>query len=254
MVEKLKEYLNQDIKDRDYDEGLLLLVKLSKNRILRDRLSRKPWPDKLFYELEKILDKKEAMESEKSIANENTRAAAKKTKQNKSIPSKKSIVLPGELSEKSAPNRIRVIKGDQKINYEDLPEVLQQKWDENATLYKQGRSYHEKLKLMGDKTDEERAPIVQELSKISKLIRANWDTIDSWDGTFPLPGGTKPIDHKRISANRKYISSNLKKMEDNPGNTQLFSKIQERITELVNAKIEFSTDQVNRLKSLNFQV
>lgn len=51
-MDKIKQFLDAD--EPEYSTGLALLLKYSKNRGLHARLSRKPWPEKLKYELKKI--------------------------------------------------------------------------------------------------------------------------------------------------------------------------------------------------------
>lgn len=278
MVEKITTYLEQPVDERDYDEGLLLFTKASKNRILIQRLSRKPWPEKLFYELQKLLDhEKEVIEYHKkkiSAKAAATRAANKAKKEEEERLAKKAaekassadpdeddndppvIPMQNEFTEESKPGRIRVIKEDQTVSFDDLPEELQQKWTDNAEMYKEGRSLHEKAKLMEKATPEERQPIIARLGQLSDAIRANWDAIDNWkpgeDDKEPVKDETRAIDHKRVNSNKKYISSNLKKLEDKP-NPVLFQKLQERVKELVSIGHKFSADQENRLKNLKIE-
>ena len=273
MVEKIKKYLDQPVDERDYDEGLLLLSKSTKNRMLLQRLGRKPWPEKLHYELRKILDRKIAkIENYKNqIANKAaaTRAANKAKKEEKRLAKEAAAAskqgtgdddppiecLPFEFTEESKPGRVRVVKEDQKINFDDLPGELKLKWTQNAEMYKEARSLHEKLKLMKDATDDDRKPIITRLGQLSGSVRSNWDAIDNYDpNANPKETVKVDIDHKRISANRKYISSNLKKLEKDPDNKNLYAKIQERITELLGANISFSADQLKRLEELKFDL
>lgn len=273
MVEKIKIYLEQPVDERDYDEGLLLLTKASKNRILIQRLSRKEWPEKLFYELQKFLDHETAVieykKTKKADKAAVTRAANKLKKEqearikaeeeakNKEDGDDDPLVfqLPNEFSEESKPARIRVVKENQTVNFDNLPVELQAKWTENANMYKEGRSLHEKLKLMAEATDEDRKPVITRLSQLSEAIRANWDAIDNYDPTAAPKEKIKVVvDHKRINSNRKYISSNLKKLEKEPKNTVLFAKIQERVSELIKAGHQFSADQELRLKNLKFEM
>lgn len=273
MVEKINTYLEQPIDERDYDEGLLLLSKASKNRVLIQRLSRKEWAEKLFYELGKIVQyEQDVIEYNENLLKMQKAAIAKKTAKTRAANKKKkeeeaaklkeqsenagqAVDLPEEFSEANKPTRLRVVKGDQKINFDELPEGLQAKWTKNAEMYKEARSLHEKLKLMKDASDEERKPIVTRLGQLSEAVRANWNKIDNYDPSKEKePKKTVEIDHKRISANRKYISSNLKKLEDKPENKKLHGNIQERITELVTAGITFSADQEARLKKLKFDM
>lgn len=245
MVEKIKKYLSQD--DRDYDEGLILLSKASKNRILIQNLGRKQFSAKLDYELIKVVDRYEAANATPVIE------PSKDENQHKD-PQEDEDINDSDIPVIKEVGRVRVIREGQNVNYDDLPEELKKKWDENAEAYKEARSLHEKLKLMEKAKAEDRAPLVSRLVELSHIVRSNWDVIDSWDPkSDKSKTSDKPdqkIDHKRIQANRKYISINLKKYEDKPDD-KLKSSIQQRISELVTAGEKFKNTE--RLVKLGFE-
>ncbi|MFK5856589.1 MAG: hypothetical protein QM503_10690 [Bacteroidota bacterium] len=261
MVKKIKKYLKK--KSRDYDEGLILLSKASKNRILVQRLGRKELKEKLEYELQKIIDREPVVAKKTSKTKTGNKSKGKTTgnkskgsdKKNTNTAPKDSPIAPEILPVIEKPTRLRVIRGDNKINYDDLPEELKAKWDENAEAYKLARSVHEKLKLMEKATPEERLPLITQLVGLSDKVRANWDVIDAYDPTkvvAPPKDAEKKIDHKRINANRKYISTNLKKFETKPDDKVLKQRIQDRITELVTAAETFKT--ADKLIELGFEL
>jgi hypothetical protein len=243
MLEIVKKYLSQS--EKDYNEGLNIFTQISKNRILFQRLSRKPWPEKLEYELEKWL----------SANGEPIKPAVKKAvevkkqapgKQNADIPDTASLVI-------TDPAKIKIIKNKREVLYKDLPKDLQKRWDENAGMYKESRSLHEKLKLLKDADKKILEPIVGRLVDLVSSVRENWNVIDAWNpdqkdlGRLILTG-------KRLSSNRKAISENLKKLENDPTNIDVRRKLQERITEMKAAGEGFKSDMIERFKSLDLDL
>lgn len=241
-MEKIVEYLSSE--NRDYDKGLMLLNKYSKNRILFQRLSRKPWVEKLEYELQKLVDRDNLL---KGIVIE------KKSLQK--VESDKSDYVES-LPEVFEVKRNFVVRSKHKITYTDLPYSLRVVWDETAELYKHSRSLHEKLKLMHKSSDEDRKPLIENLLKLQSKVRENWDIIDGFDPAKDLVddvSDSQPINAKRISANRAYISRNVKNVKAGE-DTELFSKLQIRITELISAGESFKDSQKTLLVNLGFNL
>lgn len=241
-MEKIVEYLAQE--ERDYDEGLLLLSKYGKNRILANRLSRKPWVEKLEYELNKLVHRANLLVKAQKKAAKNHKEDLKETVYVKSLPKLDTV------------RRNFVVKNKQKVSYNDLPQKLKTAWDDNANLYKHARSLHEKLKLMFKASEANRQKVLDKLFYIQTKIRFNWEKIDEFD---PIAEAntegdeTDPIkiDSKRISANRAYISRNAKKVKPGEKN-DLFDNIQIRITELVTSSEGFKDSQSKFLVNLGF--
>ena len=239
-MEEIKTYLAQ--KDRDYDKGLLLLSKHGKNRILSNRLARKPWVEKLEYELQKLVNRSSHLVVMQKQAKENHEEDQKKEDFEKSLPK----LIPV--------NRTFVVKGKQTVSYNDLPLDLAALWDDNAEMYKHSRSLHEKLKLMHKADPEDRIKPLTDLLNLQKKIRANWDIIDKYDPSLVVSKNKtadKPIDAKRISANRAYISRNIKNIT--AGNKDdKFHKLQSRVSELVSAGEGFKDSQRKILVDFGF--
>lgn len=242
-MEKIVEYLSSE--DRDYDKGLMLLGKYSKNRILHQRLSRKPWVDKLEYELQKLVDRSDLL-----------KGVVKEKKSVQKVESETSDYVES-LPKVFEVKRNFVVRSKHKITYTDLPYSLRVVWDETAELYKHSRSLHEKLKLMFKSSDKDRKPLIENLLRLQSKVRENWDIIDSFDPTKDLvdddSGDSTIINAKRISANRAYISRNVKNVKAGE-DTELYSKLQVRISELISAGESFKDSQKTLLVNLGFNL
>ncbi len=185
--------------EKDYDTGISLLSTYSKNRILIQNLKRRRNPEKLTYELKKIA----ALEGNPVLLPE------------KDMPPK--LVLLSKESEQQkeeeeVPEKLKIVRVGRTVNIDELPQELQKLLRENYDNYKMIRSLHEKLKLMENTTPEDRRPLTEKIAGLDDRIRRNWEIIDSWNPDVePVK---KTVDFKRISANRKFISSNLKKLTE----------------------------------------
>ena len=214
-MEKIVAWLNSG---RDYYQGLALLHEFSKNRQLLQALTRRAMPDKLEYELKKLVPKGSDIQQ-----------PVKKVK----------AVVPSPEPE---PGRMKIIRNGNTIKLEDLPPRLQKLFLENTEMYKKMRALHERAKLVQD--DSARGKVTRQLVEFDSKVRENWAVIDSWDGQPDVPGGA--IDHRRINANRKFITDNRTKIDKLPEKErqQMKAKMQTRIDELIAAG-----ENLNRIKS-----
>lgn len=218
-METIKEWLNGA---KDYTSGLALLAKYSKNRILLQNLSRKPMPAKLEYELRKL-----------------------------SKASEPPVVPPSDALPVTATEPIPApIGGKPKVNPDDLPDYLQQLWQETAEKYRLARAIHEQLKLQTDAG--QRVPLVEQMETYRKEIRANWDVIDSWVSERNQEANTAVIDEKRINANRKYLSEGKKAVMSLSGASRAkkLEGMQRRINELLSAGEKFDSENQKELENL----
>jgi len=153
--------------------------------------------------------------------------------------------------------KLKVIRNGHEVNYTDLPKELRVAWDANRDAYKEIRATHEKLKLMENAKDEDRAPLVQNIAKLDDKIRINWEAIDGWkQGDAPIIEKAVEIDHKRINANRKFISTNLKTLltiTDEAKAVAIKAKIQERYDELKNAGEAVQPETIDELTKAGIQ-
>lgn len=228
---KIKDWLEGD---KNYNEGLLLLMKHSRNRTLLSNLGKRQRPGKLENELRRISGISKAVAPIAPVKEEKSKGAAKK----------------------DAPSRVHVRGGKHEVDLDNLPKDLKAKWHQNQDAYKEIRSLHEKLKLMLKAKDEDRAPLTQRISELDALVRNNWEAIDAF-----VPGEEKeeaplvPIEHKRINANRKYISVWLRKLEIEEPNEKrkgaIIKELQLRYEELAAAGEAFEEKTIEALTALH---
>lgn len=219
--------------------------------MLLQGLSRKQNPGKLEYELKKALDRANALETAEKTATKNKKPQPQK------IEGTSRDIRNADM------DKLIIVRENKEVKFEDLPKVLQKKWEANRDAYKEIRATHEKLKLMGEHAPStDRAPLIRRIDELDQLIRSNWDIIDAWKPGEEVKdpekkdGDTVTIDHKRIQANRKYISTNIKKLADETDEkkaAKLREKIQERVTELKTAKEEMKPETIEQLKKVGVE-
>jgi len=126
-----------------------------------------------------------------------------------------------------------VIRNGRKVKFEDLSPEMQARWTQNKDAYKEIRATHEKLKLMEKATPADRQPLTERICTLDDNIRDNWAEIDAYEPVITDFAANAPvIDHKRIGANRKFISTNLKKLPE----TDVSKAVQEAI-QMVHAAV-----------------
>ena len=229
---------------KDYDTGYLLLCRYSKNRVLLQNLGKKKNPGKLEYELTKYV---KVQSSKFKIQSKPLPPISPPSSLNESLPrdiggSALDAAGKGVVTYPDTPAQVVVT-----TDYPDsLPPHLKAKWHFNQDSYKEIRALHEKLKLMEKATPEDRQPLTERIASLDDKIRANWEEIDGYTpGQQPEASSQPPvIDHKRINANRKYISVNLKRLQETENvekQIKIRAEVQTRYDEIKNCGEAFSS-------------
>lgn len=251
---------------KDYNQGLALLAQYSKNRVLLQNISRKPFPAKLEFELRRIAQRMNvkpapgtsgfpARQAGGRSADE--KAGSLNTAPPKNLPKTDKPKTDKAKIVKTETGKPKIVRNSHDVNFDDLPPRLQKLWEKNRDAYKEIRALHEKLKLMEKATPEDREPITSLIAQLDDSIRENWKVIDAWDpDAEPEQPEPAKVDHKRINSNRKYISTNLKRLGKLDGKkaTDLREKIQVRVDELVEAGENISEKKVEELQKLGVKL
>lgn len=221
---------------KDYREGLLLLAKYCKNRALLRNLNKKKNAEKLFYELKKIAQNMRVVILKKPEAPKKV-TEAKPVNENKLA---------------QDPDMKTIIRNNKVVDIDQLPSDIKKLWEQNRSAYKEIRVLSEKLKLMEKASDEDRRPLTERMIELDDMVRDNWEVIDAWQPGQPEKNGQKNeiIDHKRINANRKYISTNLEKLQagiDEKKAELIRENIRLRVKEIKEAGEEISQKTIDEL-------
>lgn len=245
--QKVNEWLDTNPEDRSIETGASLMIQGNRNRILRDYVLRKNDFAKVEYELKKILGDARVVEPTKSNINiiELDDKAAK---------------IEANLSEVTEANFV-----GKRPDHDSLPDDIRIIPEKNLNIYRSMRSLFEKIKLLSEDghSAEDRVPFLQELFNLEERLISNWSAYDSYDASKFIPdkgNENTTIDMKRVTANRKYLSENKKKILTHIANgnqvvvDKLKAEMQKRYNELIINGHTFDPEQITELKAIGLIV
>jgi hypothetical protein len=217
----------------NYWEMLEVYKKHSRMHGLIRHMEKKMLIDKLDHEMKKLYPQ------------------AKPAPKPKPEPPKPAEAKPAAQPQAEPRQKLKVIRNFREVYYDDLPKKLQVLWDRNRDEYKEIRALHEKLKLMENGTPKDREPLTMRITMLDLQIHERWKEIDAWS---PVPDELK-IDHKRISSNRKYISTWLDRLDKGCEDRELaVANLQDRYNEMWLNHIDISEKTLQELHKYGVKV
>ena len=169
FTDKLQAWLNQSREKRDWDEGALMLLQLTGNKIMYRNLSVNPEGKANFIEgkLQQYLE---------------FRLAELTHEQVKEMQHAVEEIVKEHTEFKSDDNEAKNFKAGKRADHDTLPEEIQALYVENLDLVHRMRELHLKLRTMSttDSTcaDSDRYPFLKEFIKLDKKLHDNWDVYD----------------------------------------------------------------------------
>ena len=237
-MEEIKKWLQSNTPD--YNAGVLLFAKHSRNRSLLHYFTRKGEVAmlKLRYELGKMAG------SQHSAVGSRSRQPASATAERKLLTA--TATIPAER------------KLPANINPADLPEHLRILYDKNVEDYKLLRGAHAAMAVA--KTKNERKKLRKEIAKLDDAIEKHWALIDEWLATGKLsatangllPTATGSLTPQEVNAYRTYISRGL--AEPDKLTDEKRTTMQERISSLIADGQKFDDETIAKLVALGFEI
>ncbi len=217
LTPKIQAWLDTPPEQRDYEEGALLVGRVSRNRVLFQNLSRNPKAQAkaIEYHLQKIYKQRMV-----DITHEQVKEMVKECDR---ISSAHGLQFPTS-------NKSDLQKG-KRADHDELPEEIQRLWLENQDIRQRMRDCHTHLRLINYTNstcpDSDRYPWAKQLIDYDKRYRDNWNIYDHYiKGTNPLET-KKAVDPRTASKNAaKTANMLLGKYAKNPD-----EKTAERIRE-----------------------
>lgn len=169
FTNKLQTWLNQSREDRDWDEGALMLLQLTGNKIMYRNLSVNPEGKANFIEgkLQQYLE---------------FRLAELTHEQVKEMQHAVEEIVKEHTEFKSDDNEAKNFKAGKRADHDALPEEIQALYVENLDIVHRMRELHLKLRTMSttDSTcaDSDRYPFLKEFIKLDKKLHDNWNVYD----------------------------------------------------------------------------
>ena len=169
FTNKLQTWLSLPREDRDWDEGALMLLQLTGNKIMYRNLSVNPEGKANFIEgkLQQYLE---------------FRLAELTHEQVKEMQHAVEEIVKEHTEFKSDDNEAKNLKAGKRSDHDTLPEEIQALYVENLDLVHRMRELHLKLRTMSttDSTcaDSDRYPFLKEFIKLDKKLHDNWNVYD----------------------------------------------------------------------------
>ena len=169
FTNKLQTWLSLPREDRDWDEGALMLLQLTGNKIMYRNLSVNPEGKANFIEgkLQQYLE---------------FRLAELTHEQVKEMQQTVEEIVKEHIEFKSDDNEAKNFKAGKRADHDTLPEEIQALYVENLDIVHRMRELHLKLRTMSttDSTcaDSDRYPFLKEFIKLDKKLHDNWNVYD----------------------------------------------------------------------------
>ena len=168
LTDKLQDFLDTPREDRDWNEGAILLLQLTKNKIMYRNLSINPKGKAEFIEgkLRAFLKSRREVEAHDEVI----------------ILQEQVNAIIENRTEFKEDNEAKEFKAGKRADHDRLPEDIQALYVENLDLVHRMRELHLRLRLLSDSTKQvlaaERKPLLDEFINLDKKLHANWDAYD----------------------------------------------------------------------------
>ena len=187
----LQAWMNTPDAQKNWDEGAILLLQLSGNRIMYRNISVNPKGKAEFIkgQLQKYLNFRLQKLTHDQVAD-------MQTKVDDIV---KNVIKPAGKSEIDVANKSEEFadfKAGKRPDHDDLPEEIQALYVENLDIVHRMRELHLKLRTLSlDNAtcpDSERYPFLKEIINLDKKRVANWDIYDHFIPGTPVAGSVNP--------------------------------------------------------------
>ena len=191
FTETLQAWMNTPDAQKNWDEGAILLLQLSGNRIMYRNISVNPKGKAEFIkgQLQKYLNFRLQKLTHDQVAD-------MQTKVDDIV---KNVIKPAGKSEIDVANKSEEFadfKAGKRPDHDDLPEEIQALYVENLDIVHRMRELHLKLRTLSlDNAtcpDSERYPFLKEIINLDKKRVANWDIYDHFILGTPVADSVNP--------------------------------------------------------------
>ena len=194
FTDNLQAWLNKPREERDWDEGALMLLQLSGNKVMYRNLSINPEGKAEFIEgkLQQYLD---------------FRLAELTHEQVKEMQHSVDEIVKSHTEFKAEENEAKDFKAGKRADHDKLPEEIQALYVENLDLVHRMRELHLKLRTMSttDSTcaDSDRYPFLKEFIKLDKKLHDNWNVYDHYVANAETAESAEKAETKKTSSKTK---------------------------------------------------
>lgn len=247
FTEKIRTWLNTPVNERSIEEGATMLLQLNRNRILHQNIIRRGvrMMPKLEYELKKHLRIRDDGKTLHEVV------------------AMEKVIMPAAEQLVTKPEAEHAGK---RADHDELPEEVQQLWNDNFERYVKIKALFEELKAMEKMQPCDRYEKLKLLDEAEKAYREALSAYDSYvkEDNFPTKTEEQPVDPAELATQignaRKYISEGkgkLKKLIDEGNEAKaatLRDKIVERVRTIQQAGAPISDDTLAELSELGINL
>ena len=174
LMPKVKAYLDAKLEERNLEEGALMVLQLTNNRIMYQNFMRRPkqYASRIEYEL-----RKKYQFYLQQVTHEEVKEMSAQVEH---------IVEEHHITSEN-----EEFKKGKRVDHDALPVEIQALYAENLSIMQQMRRLHTQLQLLSVENstcpDSERYPFLKELIALDKRYHANWERYDHFKVGEPLP-------------------------------------------------------------------
>ena len=182
---KVKAYLDAKPEERNLEEGALMVLQLTNNRIMYQNFMRRPkqYASRIEYEL-----RKKYQFYLQQVTHEEVKQMSAQVEH---------IVEEHHITSEN-----EEFKKGKRVDHDALPVEIQALYAENLSIMQQMRRLHTQLQLLSVENstcpDSERYPFLKELIALDKRYHANWEQYDHFKVGAPLPEQPKETAEEHI--------------------------------------------------------
>lgn len=185
LTKKMRAWLETPEEQRDLEEGALLVLQLSNNRIMYQGFMRnlKRSAKMIAYQLQKYYNfrVKDLTHQEVAEMSEQVKEIVEKDNLQAIPTSNKQADAAGDNPSQEV---VAAIRKGKRVDHDALPEDIQALYIENLNILQRMRNLHAKLEMLSVEhatcPDSERYPFLKELIALDKQYHENWNTYDHY--------------------------------------------------------------------------
>jgi len=202
LTKQIGAWLDTPEEQRDLEEGALLVLRLSNNRIMYQNFERnlKRSAKMIAYQLQKYYNfrVKDLTHEEVAIMREQVAEIAEKNNL-AAIPVSEAQPSGESEGEEQPTNEIAEIRKGKRVDHDSLPAEIQALYVENLSLLQRMRNLHAKLELLSTENatcpDSERYPFLKEIIALDKKYHENWYSYDHFNASAASPSAQDSADN-----------------------------------------------------------
>ena len=197
---KLQEWMNTPAKERDYEQGALLVLQLTNNKILYRNISRDPKRHAEFIEF-KI--KRYLQYRLQDLTHEEVQDMQRKVD---SIAAEHALDKAPSSSEedKEALSEAAQFRAGKRADHDTLPPEIQALFVENADIMRKMRELHLQLRNLSTQSstcpDSDRYPFLKELIELDKRYHHNWQVYDNFTPEHTASSTTASLEQGGVAS------------------------------------------------------